>query len=91
MTSSSARLIPVIVLLLAAPAMTQQFAFAPERLFVMGDTDLDGRLALDEYWDFMRNAPRMAVIPTPFVTQRPSSRPRHRRRSTDDRGLGGGR
>ena len=62
MTGFSARWVPVIVLLLAgqAAAQTQRFpAFDPERIFVLGDADLDGRLSLDEYRDFMRSSPRM--------------------------------
>ena len=34
-------------------------AFDPERIFVLGDADLDGRLSLDEYRDFLRSSPRM--------------------------------
>ena len=49
-----------IVLLLAGRAMAQaqRFpAFDPERIFVLGDADLDGRLSLDEYRDFLRPRP----------------------------------
>ena len=62
MTGFSARLVPVIVLLLAGrtAAQTQRFpAFDPERIFVLGDADLDGRLSLEEYRDFVRSSPRM--------------------------------
>ena len=62
MTRFSARLVPVIVFLLAggASAQTQRFpAFDPERIFVLGDADLDGRLSLEEYRDFLRSSPRM--------------------------------
>jgi hypothetical protein len=62
MTGFSARWVPVIVFLLAgrATGQTQRFpAFDPERIFVLGDADLDGRLSLDEYRDFMRSSPRM--------------------------------
>ena len=41
-------------------AQTQRFpAFDPERIFMLGDADLDGRLSLDEYRDFLRTSPRM--------------------------------
>ena len=46
----------------ARPAKTQaqRFpAFDPERIFMLGDADLDGRLSLDEYRDFLRSSPRM--------------------------------
>jgi hypothetical protein len=54
--------VPVIVLLLAGPAPAQPQrppAFDPERIFVLGDADLDGRLSLEEYRDFIRSSPRM--------------------------------
>ena len=70
MTGFSARMMPVVVLLLAAPmqaraqtgrsSQAQRFpAFDPERIFMLGDADLDGRLSLDEYRDFLRSSPRM--------------------------------
>jgi hypothetical protein len=64
MTGFSARVLPMVVLLLAAPAraqaQAQRFpAFDPERIFMLGDADLDGRLSLDEYRDFLRSSPRM--------------------------------
>ena len=62
MTGFSARVVPVIVLLLAgrAAAQAQRLpAFDPERIFILGDADLDGRLSLDEYRDFLRSSPRM--------------------------------
>lgn len=62
MTGFSARVMPVVVLLLAAPALAQapRFpAFDPERIFMLGDADLDGRLSLDEYRDFLRGSSRM--------------------------------
>jgi len=70
MTGFSTRMMPVIILLLAAPmqaqtqtqpkAQTQRFpAFDPEQIFMLGDADLDGRLSLDEYRDFLRSSPRM--------------------------------
>ena len=41
-------------------AQTQRFpAFDPERIFILGDADLDGRLSLEEYRDFLRSSPRM--------------------------------
>jgi hypothetical protein len=62
MTGFLARVVPVIVLLLAgrAAAQAQRFpAFDPERIFILGDADLDGRLSLEEYRDFLRSSPRM--------------------------------
>ncbi|MGP0063271.1 MAG: DUF1553 domain-containing protein [Isosphaeraceae bacterium] len=60
MPGFSSRVMAVVVLLLAAQAHGQQFpAFDPERIFMMGDGDLDGRLSLDEYRDFLRSSPRM--------------------------------
>ena len=61
MTRFSERVMPVLVLLLAAATrgqtQRQRFpAFDPERIFMMGDADLDGRLSLDEYRDFLRLA-----------------------------------
>ncbi len=55
-------MIPLVVLLLATPMQTraQRFpVFDPEQIFMMGDADLDGRLSLDEYRDFLRSSPRM--------------------------------
>lgn len=41
------------------PAPARPFAaFDPERIFMLGDADLDARLSLDEYRDLMRTAPR---------------------------------
>jgi Ca2+-binding EF-hand superfamily protein len=66
MTGFSARTMPVVILLFAVPmqAQTQKQAqrfpaFDPERIFMLGDADLDGRLSLDEYRDFLRSSPRM--------------------------------
>ncbi|MDR3632506.1 MAG: DUF1549 domain-containing protein [Isosphaeraceae bacterium] len=64
MTGFSARMLPVVILLLAAPSQAQTQAqrfpaFDPERIFMLGDADLDGRLSLDEYREFLRSAPRM--------------------------------
>ncbi len=66
MTGFLARALPVVVLLLAATvqAQTQTQAqrfppFDPERIFMLGDADLDGRLSLEEYRDFLRSSPRM--------------------------------
>lgn len=58
MTSLSKQLLPVVVLLLATPALAQFPVFDPERIFMLGDADLDGRLSLDEYKDFLRSGPR---------------------------------
>jgi hypothetical protein len=59
-------MMPVVILLVAIPmqAQTQKQAqrlptFDPERIFMLGDADLDGRLSLDEYRDFLRSSPRM--------------------------------
>jgi hypothetical protein len=64
MTRLTARVTFVAVLLIGArlPAQTQVQrppVFDAERIFMMGDADLDGRLSFDEYRDFMRSAPRM--------------------------------
>src|ERR1700724_2880755 len=62
MTGYSACVLPVLVLLLVGrtSAQPQRFAaFDPERIFILGDADLDGRLSLDEYRDFLRTSPRM--------------------------------
>src|SRR5438046_6169 len=61
MTGFSARLVPVLVLLLAgqAPAQAQRPAFDLERFFMLGDADLDGRLSLDEFRELYRSFPRM--------------------------------
>jgi hypothetical protein len=40
-------------------AVAQRFSFDAERIFSFGDADLDGRLSLDEYREFLRNSPRM--------------------------------
>jgi hypothetical protein len=50
----------LLILVLAGPALAQRFpAFDAERFLSLGDADLDGRLSLDEYRDFLRNAPRI--------------------------------
>jgi hypothetical protein len=64
MTGFSVRAMPVLLLLLAATTQAQAQAqrppaFDPERIFMLGDADLDGRLSLDEYRDFLRSSPRM--------------------------------
>lgn len=60
MTGNSARAVLVLVLLMAVEARAQRPpAFDPERIFILGDADLDGRLSLEEYRDFLRSAPRM--------------------------------
>ena len=60
MPGFSSRVMAVVILLLAAQVHGQQFpAFDPERIFMIGDADLDGRLSLDEYRDFLRSSPRM--------------------------------
>jgi hypothetical protein len=62
MTGFSPRTILTLVLLAAGPAMAQTPRFPPfdpERIFVFGDADLDGRLSLDEYREQLRASPRM--------------------------------
>jgi hypothetical protein len=62
MTGFSARLVPVLVLLLAGRAAAQAqrgVAFDPERIFMLGDADLDGRLSLAEFRELYRSSPRM--------------------------------
>ncbi len=66
MTGFPTRLMLILALLLAATsrAQTQTKAqrfppFDPERIFILGDADLDGRLSLEEYRDFLRSSPRM--------------------------------
>ncbi|MDB5349960.1 MAG: Protein of unknown function (DUF1553)/Protein of unknown function (DUF1549)/Planctomycete [Planctomycetota bacterium] len=58
-----ARVVPLLVLLLLDSRTSAQVqrlpAFDPERIFLLGDADLDGRLSLDEYRDFLRTSPRM--------------------------------
>jgi Protein of unknown function (DUF1553)/Protein of unknown function (DUF1549)/Planctomycete cytochrome C len=50
----------MLVLLLPGGATAQRFpAFDPERIFAFGDTDLDGRLSLEEYGEQLRASPRM--------------------------------
>jgi hypothetical protein len=66
MTGFSARMMPVVILLVAIPMQTQKQAqrlrsFDPERIFMLRDADLDGRLTLEEYRDFLRSSPRMKV------------------------------
>jgi cytochrome c553 len=47
-------------LLLAQAVQAQRFpAFDPERIFMVGDADLDGRLSLDEFRELYRSSPRM--------------------------------
>jgi len=62
MTRDSTRVLLVLVLLLAGPTsaqVQQATAFDPERIFIIGDADLDGRMTLEEYRDFLRSSPRM--------------------------------
>ena len=49
----------ILVLALAAANHAQQFpAFDPERIFMFGDADLDGRLSLEEFRELYRASPR---------------------------------
>src|SRR5271156_6551229 len=62
MAGSPLRVVLVLVLLLNGPAAAQAQrppAFDPERIFILGDADLDGRLSLEEYRDFLRSSPSM--------------------------------
>ncbi len=74
MTGFSARLTTVIVMVLVpvlagrVAAQTQRFpAFDAERIFNLGDADLDGRMSLDEYRDFLRSSPRMRTAPAATI------------------------
>ena len=50
----------MVMLLVPGPAKAQRGpAFDPERIFAFGDTDLDGRLSLEEYREQLRASPRM--------------------------------
>ena len=50
----------MLMLLLPGRATAQRSpAFDPERIFAFGDTDLDGRLSLEEYREQLRASPRM--------------------------------
>jgi Protein of unknown function (DUF1549)/Protein of unknown function (DUF1553)/Planctomycete cytochrome C len=64
MTRISARVTVVVFLLLPAASYGQTQAQRPpafdlERIYILGDADLDGRLSLDEYRVFLRSSPRM--------------------------------
>jgi cytochrome c553 len=49
-----------VLLLAAGRARGQRFGpFDPERIFMLGDADLDGRLSLEEYRELLRGSPRM--------------------------------
>jgi hypothetical protein len=61
MTGFPPRAVLGLILLLAVPASAQAQrppAFDLELIFILGDADLDGRLSLDEYRDFLRSSPR---------------------------------
>jgi hypothetical protein len=48
------------LLIFAGDAQAQRFSFFdPERIFMLGDADLDGRLSLDEFLELYRSSPRM--------------------------------
>ena len=52
MAGSALRVVLVLLLIGGAAAQAQRSpAFDPERIFAFGDTDLDGRLSLEEYRD----------------------------------------
>jgi hypothetical protein len=62
MTGISARAVHILALPLAVTATARAQArrlpaFDPERIFVLGDADLDGRLSLGEYRDLLRSSP----------------------------------
>jgi hypothetical protein len=64
MSGFSARAVAVVALLLATSTQAQTQTQGsptvdPERIFMLGDADLDGRLSLDEYRNFLRSSPRM--------------------------------
>jgi cytochrome c553 len=62
MSGFSARFFVAIILLFAGQsvAQVQRFpAFDPERIFMLGDADLDGKLSLDEFRELYRFSPRM--------------------------------
>ena len=60
MAGSALRVVLVLLLIGGAAAQAQRSpAFDPERIFILGDADLDGRLSLEEYRDFLRSSPRM--------------------------------
>jgi hypothetical protein len=62
MMGFSARVVSLLALLLASRVMAQvqRFpAYDPERIFMLDDADLDGRLSLDEFRELYRSSPRM--------------------------------
>ena len=60
MTRLSMPAILMVMLLVPGQATAQRGpAFDPERIFAFGDTDLDGRLSLEEYREQLRASPRM--------------------------------
>ena len=74
----------VIVLLLAGRGRGPDAAipaFDPERIFMLGDADLDGRLSLEEYRDFLRSSPRMRTAAAATIE------PMFRRLDTDRDGF----
>jgi hypothetical protein len=69
MTRYWARVVPILLTLSPVQTYAQTPkqvprppAFDPERIFMMGDADLDGRLSLDEYREFLRTSPRMRGV-----------------------------
>jgi hypothetical protein len=60
MTRFSKPAILMLMLLVPGPAKAQRGpVFDPERIFAFGDTDLDGKLSLEEYREHLRASPRM--------------------------------
>lgn len=54
----------VLMVMLANIALSQQrFNFDPERFFILGDADIDGRMSLQEYQEFMKQSPRFRGDP----------------------------
>jgi hypothetical protein len=52
----------VLMLIVVSPLQAQQMpAFDPERIFMLGDADLDGMLTRDEYTELLRGAPGTAA------------------------------
>ena len=63
MTRKKSAIAPLAIVLLLARFASAQAprppAFDLSRIFILGDADLDGRLSLEEYRDFLSSAPHM--------------------------------